>query len=80
MSSTKNQPTEEIQSKYDTHAEPVVEVGGREQGNCQPVPQEHKNPTLKAKYTKGDAESKDNAEDYEQRITSRVPSRHPQRS
>ena len=63
---TKNQPTEEIQSEHDANADPVAEYRSIEQRHSQTVPQKHENPALKAEHSKYNAQSEDNAENEDE--------------
>jgi hypothetical protein len=62
-SATKNQSTEEIQSEHNTNANPIAESRSAKQRYSQPVPQKHENPTLKAEYSKHNAQHEGKEED-----------------
>ena len=63
---TENQLAEEVQRKHDAYASPVAEDIGREQVNRQPVPQEHKQPTLETEDAEQQSDNEGNAYDNDE--------------
>ena len=53
---TEQQIADKVETEHDAHADPVAECRSTESANRNPVPQEHKNPTLEAEHTEHNGE------------------------